>query len=150
MTRRDNLNNAERIRLAHKVMYSVNSYDALSATVVLIDKYPSHTSTKVKGSGQSVQALLDVSLVLPPVTPKELFEVGTWLTVIGYVAYRKPGSSRTRQSSDSVEVQVLMLLSSGEGTKSGGMQDERYIRAVEARRKGMRVLEKARDAYGPH
>lgn len=131
-----------------QVMYSVNSYDASSATVTLITKYPSHTSTKAKGSDLSVQARLDVSLVLPPITPKELFEVGTWLTVIGYVAYAKPGSSRTRQMSNSVEVQVLMLLSSGEGTKSGGMQDERYIRAVEARRKGMRVMEKAREAYG--
>jgi len=120
----------------------------LTATVTLSDKYPFHILKKTKGSKPSVQARLDIRLVLPPITPKELFEVGTWVTVIGYVAYGKPDASEIKLSNNCVEVQVLMMLSSGRGASSGGIQDERYIRAVEARRKGMRVLEKARNS-GP-
>lgn len=98
-----------------------------------------------------MKARLDVSLVLPPVAPKELFEVGSWVTVVGYVAHIQSTtrSKSTRGTGNPVDIQVIMLLSSGEGSNSGGMQDERYTRAVEARRRGLRMLDKARETFAP-
>lgn len=41
-----------------------------------------------------------------------------------------------------------MLYPAGAGTASGGLQDARYVRAVEARRKAMRGMEDARRRAG--
>jgi len=96
-------------------------------------------------------------MILPPTTPKELFRVGAWVCVLGYVAYpcgagtslvrdggaNGQGNSQRQRQGQGV-VQALMLYPAGAGTVSGGMQNARYVRAVEARRRGMRGMEVAR------
>jgi hypothetical protein len=81
--------------------------------------------------------------------------VGAWVCVLGYVAY--PSGQSTALISDATAsgqgkrcgqgpgtVQALMLYPAGAGTASGGVQDARYVRAVEARKRGMRGMEVAR------
>jgi len=94
------------------------------------------------------EVMLDVKLVLPPATSRELFHVGTWITVLGYVAFptTKNKNATERTEDENAQVQALLVLACGHGVSSGGMQDEKYVKALEARRKAMRLMEKARNA----
>ncbi|KAI9658153.1 MAG: hypothetical protein M1831_004000 [Alyxoria varia] len=139
-----------------RVLGCVESYDAAKTSLLLTSRHPNHSVRNA--------VRVDVSNVLDSID-KELTRTGTWVNVIGYVtdsgcddaSYSPDGEftpgqkghpqmlnkSNCRQTR-APELQAITIWHAGHITRAAS--ESRYSQSLQARRRGMDVLDSARRA----